>query len=46
MASALMGLKEARKAMADNPEMPEDMLEEVLRALDEKISEWESRTEG
>lgn len=43
MASALAGLKEARKAIADNPEMPEDILEEVIKALDEKIEKWESR---
>lgn len=46
MASALAGLKEARKALSTNPEMPKDMLEEVLKALDEKIAEWEDRTEG
>jgi hypothetical protein len=46
MASALMGLKEARKAIAENPEMPDDMLSEVLKALDEKIAAWESRKEG
>ncbi|RGP40454.1 hypothetical protein BPTFM16_00739 [Altererythrobacter insulae] len=46
MASALMGLKEARKALSTNPEMPKDMLKEVLKALDEKIAEWEDRTEG
>lgn len=43
MASALSGLKEARKALASNPEMPEDMLKEVIAALDEKIAAWESR---
>ncbi|MBO6641565.1 MAG: hypothetical protein JJ947_04950 [Altererythrobacter sp.] len=46
MASALMGLKEARKAIAENPEMPDDMLSEVLKALDEKIAAWESRKES
>ena len=44
LASALAGLKEARKAIAENPEMPEDILEEVIRALDEKIEKWESRS--
>ena len=43
MASALSGLKEARKALASNPEMPEDILKEVIAALDEKIAAWESR---
>lgn len=43
MARALSGLKEARKALASNPEMPEDMLKEVIAALDEKIAAWESR---
>ena len=46
MASALTGLKNARASIASNPEMPEDMLEEVLKALDEKIADWESRAEG
>ena len=44
MASALEGLKQARKAIAENPEMPEDIMEEVIKALDEKIEKWESRS--
>ena len=40
MASALTGLKEARKAIADSPEMDKEMRSEVLRALDEKIAQW------
>jgi beta-lactamase regulating signal transducer with metallopeptidase domain len=44
MANALTGLKEARKAIASNPEMPDDILKEVLKALDEKIAQWENRS--
>ena len=40
MAHALTGLKEARNAIAGNSEMPDDMRDEVLRALDEKIENW------
>ncbi|GAA4643615.1 hypothetical protein GCM10023115_15750 [Pontixanthobacter gangjinensis] len=40
MASALTGLKAAREAIADNPEMAPDMRAEVLKALDQKIGNW------
>lgn len=43
MASALAGLREARKSLAENGEMSEEVLEEVLKALDEKIEQWEER---
>lgn len=39
-AAALEGLKEARKAIADNPEMEEKMRNEMLRALDAQIESW------
>ncbi|MDN3645227.1 M56 family metallopeptidase [Pontixanthobacter aestiaquae] len=40
MAQALTGIKEARKAIANDPDMAPDMRAEVLRALDEKIENW------
>ncbi len=40
MAQALKGIKEARKAIAEDPDMAPDMRAEVLRALDEKIENW------
>jgi hypothetical protein len=42
MASALLGLKEARKALAESGELPSDMRAEVLKSLDEKIANWGS----
>ncbi|WP_271438599.1 M56 family metallopeptidase [Pontixanthobacter luteolus] len=44
MANALTGLKEARKAIASNPEMPSEMRAEVLKALDEKIKAWKAKS--
>ena len=40
IASALTGLKAARAAIADSPEMAPEMRNQVLEALDEKISNW------
>lgn len=40
MAHALKGLKEARKAIADNPELDPEMRADVLKELDRQISEW------
>ncbi len=40
MASALSGLKEARKQLAEDGTLPEDAREEVLRALDEQIERF------
>lgn len=43
MAQALNGLKQARKAIASDQEMDAEMRSEVLRALDEKISNWQNK---
>ena len=44
MAHALTGLKEARAAIAKNTDMDDEMRSEVLRALDEKIADWNSKS--
>jgi len=44
MAQALSGLEEARKAIANNPEMPSEMRDEVLETLDEQIERWRERS--
>lgn len=43
MASALNGLKEARKAIAKDSEMTADIKAEVLRSLDEQIARWQEK---
>lgn len=43
MAQALNGLKEARKAIANEGEMPDDIRADVLRELDEKIANWDAK---
>ena len=40
MAQALTGLKEARKAIAENSEMQGEMREKVLKELAEQIAKW------
>lgn len=40
MAHALKGLKEARKAIADNPEIDGEMRKNVLREIDQQIKNW------
>ena len=40
MAQALSGLEEARNAIANNPEMPAEIREQVLESLDEQIEQW------
>ncbi len=40
MAKALEGLKQARKAIADNPEIKAQMRAEILKELDSEIADW------
>lgn len=47
MAKALEGLKQARKAIASNPEIKGEMRAELLRELDQQIGSWnKDRTGG
>ena len=43
MAQALIGLEEARKAIAENGEMQGEIREEVLRELDQQIKRWKEK---
>ncbi|HSG33656.1 MAG TPA: hypothetical protein VLA37_03915, partial [Sphingomonadaceae bacterium] len=41
MASAVEGLREARQELEAEKDIPRDMLDRILKALDEKIAKWE-----
>ena len=43
MASALEGLREARRELAENEELSGEIRERVLNQLDAQIAEWEKR---
>ncbi|MBD2841624.1 M56 family metallopeptidase [Erythrobacter rubeus] len=43
MAHALKGLKEARSAIADNPEITGEMRRNLLKELDRQIKDWKRR---
>lgn len=42
MASAVEGLREARQELEAEQDIPRDMLDRILKALDEKIAKWEN----
>lgn len=46
MAKALEGLKQARKAIAENPEIKGEMRAELLRELDGQIANWNKDRPG
>ena len=43
MAQALEGLREARKSIATDSEMPDDIRSQVLAEIDQQIERWEDR---
>lgn len=43
MASALEGLREARKELMSEEDLPADLRDQIIAALDAKIKAWESR---